>query len=148
MLEVGESAAKSWQEIPIQVITQEKDGQYRNIIQAGLNSKYFQENAGKTVMPAATGNEGAWNVLTDNRIFRLTLDARHAKDPFTAFISINEYGQFVLTPKAYSGDKFEVGHSEFWGSSDFHEIPISSTIISKDGPYEFMAGILAEVFSR
>jgi len=148
LLAGSESALKSWQTIRIQVITQEKDGQSRNIVQVGLNSNYFQDNAGKTVMSPATGYDGALNILTGNRTFRLTLDARHANDPFTAFISINKYGEFVVYPKVYSGDRLEVGHSGFWGASDFQEIPMSPTIISKDGSYKSLAEKLEEIFSR
>ncbi|WP_188397647.1 hypothetical protein [Sporomusa sp. GT1] len=147
-LATGESLAKALQIIPIQVIKQEKDNESRIIIQVGLNSNYFQKNAGKTVMPSATGYEGALNVLTGNRTFRLTLDSPHANDPFTAFISINKYGEFVVHPKVYSGDRLEVGHSGFWGASDFQEIPMSPTIISKDGSYKSLAEKLEEIFSR
>ena len=143
----NESAAKALQITPIQVIKQEKDNESRIIVQVGLNRKYFQENAGKMVIPS-TGNDGAWNVLTGNKTFRLTFDAQHAHDPFTAYISINDYGQFVLTPKVYSGDKMEVGHSGFWGTSDFKEILISPAIISKDGPFKSIAEKLEEIFSQ
>ncbi|VBB09668.1 Hypothetical protein LUCI_4966 [Lucifera butyrica] len=136
----GDSFLKSLNKTPIRVIRQENNGDTRIIIQVGLNNRFFQENAGKTII-------GSEDTLT-NMAFRLTLDARHAQDSFTAYISINDNGQIIVIPKVYSGDKYEVGKSGFWGGSDFKERPISPIIIGNDGPYQSLARKLEEIFSR
>ncbi len=144
----ADSILKSIDKTLIQVIKQENNGNTRIIIQVGLNNKFFQENAGKTVTPPKTNSEGAFNVLTDYRTYRLTLDKQHAQDPFTAYITLNDNGQIIVMPKVYSGDKYEVGRSGFWGGSNFKEKPIAPIIIGNDGPYQLLAKKLEEIFSR
>ena len=51
-------------------------------------------------------------------------------------------------PKVYSGDKYEVGKSGFWGGSDFKEIPISPTTIDIRWSHKSLAEKLEEIFSR
>jgi hypothetical protein len=66
-LGLGDSVAKTAQNIPVKVITQEKDGDNRTIIQVGADLDFYKKNADKVV-------------YSEDTRYRLTLDKRHADD--------------------------------------------------------------------
>ena len=121
---VGDSVATSYHPAPIQVLVQQKDDECSLIIQAGVGSDLIQSYADKTV-------EGP----VGNKYFRVTLDARHADDQFTHYVSVDENGNFVFTRKLYSGDKVEEYVNGDWKDSTaeylMKSVPASDSVLFK-----------------
>lgn len=121
---VGDAIATSYHPAPIQVLVQQKDDKCSLIIQAGVGIAVIQSYAGKTV-------EGP----VGDKYFRVTLDAQHADDSFTHYVSVDENGNFVFTRKLYSGDKVEEYVDGDWNDRTaeylMKSVPASDNVIFK-----------------